>query len=270
MCWRWTRRPLSASGQRRPGRPGAAPRRLQAQGPPAADSGYREDHRFGRGQGKLSAGQALMPPGKTLGNRSRASRGGPKFGLHFLLSRPTSAGAGGGTHPPQPGGPQPSPHLGRRRRRWGRSLTRFAIMFAERMGPLRVQQPPHRCHRCGKHRPVRPDDRGWPVPEGRVVAVARGHPGEVLRTEWQTWVLSRDREASGGGSRYQRHDLLSFQEIGQGYSLVLCKNVLLHFQPPERIEVLRMFHRALAPGGLFASEQTQEMPPELDARCSSG
>ncbi|MGO9095621.1 MAG: CheR family methyltransferase [Bryobacteraceae bacterium] len=62
---------------------------------------------------------------------------------------------------------------------------------------------------------------------------------------------------------FQRHDLLSFREIGQGYSLVLCKNVLLHFQPPERIEVLRMFHRALAPGGIFATEQTQEMPPEL-------
>jgi chemotaxis protein methyltransferase CheR len=65
---------------------------------------------------------------------------------------------------------------------------------------------------------------------------------------------------------YQRHDLLSFQEIGYGYSLVLCKNVLLHFQPLERIEVLRMFHRALAPGGLFATEQTQEMPRELASR----
>ena len=62
---------------------------------------------------------------------------------------------------------------------------------------------------------------------------------------------------------FQQHDLLSFKEIGHGYSLVLCKNVLLHFQPPERIEVLRMFHRALAPGGFFAAEQTQEMPPEL-------
>jgi len=64
---------------------------------------------------------------------------------------------------------------------------------------------------------------------------------------------------------YQQHDLLSFLEIGHGYSLVLCKNVLLHFQPPERIEVLRMFHRALVPGGLFATEQTQEMPRELDS-----
>lgn len=62
---------------------------------------------------------------------------------------------------------------------------------------------------------------------------------------------------------YQHHDLLSFREIGHGYSLIVCKNVLLHFQPQERIEVLRMFHRALAPGGFFATEQTQEMPPEL-------
>lgn len=62
---------------------------------------------------------------------------------------------------------------------------------------------------------------------------------------------------------YQQHDLLSFKEIGHGYSLVLCKNVLLHFQPPDRIEVLRMFHRALATGGLLATEQTQEMPLEL-------
>jgi chemotaxis protein methyltransferase CheR len=62
---------------------------------------------------------------------------------------------------------------------------------------------------------------------------------------------------------FQQHDLLSLREIGHGYLLVLCKNVLLHFQPPERIAVLRMFHRALAPGGLFATEQTQDMPPEL-------
>jgi chemotaxis protein methyltransferase CheR len=62
---------------------------------------------------------------------------------------------------------------------------------------------------------------------------------------------------------YQRHDLLSYKEIGHGYALVLCKNVLLHFQAPERIEVLKMFHRALAPGGFFATEQTQELPREL-------
>ena len=62
---------------------------------------------------------------------------------------------------------------------------------------------------------------------------------------------------------FQRHDLLSLEEIGQGYALVVCKNVLLHFAARERVEVLRMFYRALGPGGLLATEQTQEMPPEL-------
>ncbi len=61
---------------------------------------------------------------------------------------------------------------------------------------------------------------------------------------------------------YRRHDLLSLKSIGEGFSLILCKNVLLHFEYPERIEVIRMFHRSLAPGGFFATEQTQKMPAE--------
>ena len=62
---------------------------------------------------------------------------------------------------------------------------------------------------------------------------------------------------------FQKHDLLSYREIGQNFSLILCKNVLLHFQAAERVEVLRMFHRVLAPDGLFATEQTQKMPAEV-------
>jgi chemotaxis protein methyltransferase CheR len=62
---------------------------------------------------------------------------------------------------------------------------------------------------------------------------------------------------------FRWHDLLSLKEIGHDYSLILCKNVLLHFQPLQRIEVLKMFHRALGPGGFFATEQTQEMPQEM-------
>ncbi|GBF35103.1 chemotaxis protein methyltransferase CheR [Desulfocucumis palustris] len=61
---------------------------------------------------------------------------------------------------------------------------------------------------------------------------------------------------------YQRHNLLSLQPVGDGYSLVVCKNVLLHFQPEGRAEVLKMFHRALAPGGYLAMEQTQKLPRE--------
>jgi len=64
---------------------------------------------------------------------------------------------------------------------------------------------------------------------------------------------------------YERHDLLSLQPPATGFSLILCKNVLLHFQAQERLEVIRMFHRTLVPGGFFATEQTQAMPEEVSS-----
>jgi chemotaxis protein methyltransferase CheR len=63
--------------------------------------------------------------------------------------------------------------------------------------------------------------------------------------------------------RFRKHDLLSSEAVGDEYSLILCKNVLLHFQPRERVEVVRMFHRSLTNGGIFATEQTQKLPEEL-------
>lgn len=62
---------------------------------------------------------------------------------------------------------------------------------------------------------------------------------------------------------FQKHDLLSMQPIGATYHLIMCKNVLLHFQPQERVAVIRMFHASLAPGGFFATEQTQKLPDEV-------
>ena len=62
---------------------------------------------------------------------------------------------------------------------------------------------------------------------------------------------------------FQRHDLCSLKPIGAGYHLILCKNVLLHFLPHERTQVIRMFHSVLAPGGFFGTEQTQKLPEEL-------
>ncbi|NUN70994.1 MAG: chemotaxis protein CheR [Bacteroidetes bacterium] len=63
--------------------------------------------------------------------------------------------------------------------------------------------------------------------------------------------------------RYYQHDLLGLRPIGIGFHLILCKNVLLHFTPEERVEVIRMFHGALADGGYFCTEQTQKLPDEL-------
>lgn len=62
---------------------------------------------------------------------------------------------------------------------------------------------------------------------------------------------------------FQKHDLRSLQEIGRDFTLIVCKNVLLHLESSERVEVIRMFHRALSSDGCFVTEQTQEMPAQL-------
>ncbi|MDW7731607.1 MAG: CheR family methyltransferase [Methanolobus sp.] len=62
---------------------------------------------------------------------------------------------------------------------------------------------------------------------------------------------------------FTRHNLLDLQPIRKGLNLILCKNVLLHFQEKERTEVIKMFHDALD-GGYLAMEQTQKMPAELE------
>jgi chemotaxis protein methyltransferase CheR len=140
----------------------------------------------------------------------------------------------------------------------------LSIIFAERMGPfafknLRIEATDvestgqfARMIEAG----VYPRDELARLPEGilKKYFEPNGKPGHFR-------VIDKIRRRVA----YQTHDLLSFREIGHEYSLVLCKNVLLHFQPEERIEVLKMFHRALAPGGFFATEQTQEMPAELGA-----
>jgi chemotaxis protein methyltransferase CheR len=63
--------------------------------------------------------------------------------------------------------------------------------------------------------------------------------------------------------RFSQHDLLSFRPVREGLSLIVCKNVLLHFDEVRRIEVLRMFHQALQPGGTLVMEHTQKLPDAL-------
>ncbi len=63
---------------------------------------------------------------------------------------------------------------------------------------------------------------------------------------------------------FQYHNLLSLKPHGSDYALVVCKNVLLHFQYAERIEVIKMYHQSLCPGGYLAMENTQKMPVEIE------
>ena len=63
-----------------------------------------------------------------------------------------------------------------------------------------------------------------------------------------------------GRVSFQKHDLRSLRPVHDNFGLIVCKNVLLHLQASERINVIKMFHKSLAPGGFFATEQTQKMP----------
>ena len=66
--------------------------------------------------------------------------------------------------------------------------------------------------------------------------------------------------------RFQKYDLLTFQPLRSDYSLIICKNVLLHFTYEQRIQVLSMFHDLLLQGGLLVMENTQSMPDELKSK----
>ncbi len=63
--------------------------------------------------------------------------------------------------------------------------------------------------------------------------------------------------------KFSQHDLLSLRPVREGLSLIVCKNVLLHFTELQRMEVLQMFHQALQPGGSLVTEHTQKLPEPL-------
>ena len=62
---------------------------------------------------------------------------------------------------------------------------------------------------------------------------------------------------------FTRHDLLSLVPVRQDLSLIVCKNVLLHFNERQRCDVLRTFHGALRKDGLLVMEHTQKVPEAL-------
>lgn len=63
---------------------------------------------------------------------------------------------------------------------------------------------------------------------------------------------------------YKKHDLLSLQPVGKNFGLVVCKNVLLHFSPNERIDVIKMYYDVLDDGGFLVMEHTQKLPEQFN------
>ena len=91
-------------------------------------------------------------------------------------------------------------------------------------------------------------------------------PGEYVQryfepagTEGEYRVVAHIRNAV----RPVSHNLLSFTPIIDRLSLIVCKNVLLHFNQDERAKVFNMFHDALEPQGLLVTEHTQKLPAEV-------
>ncbi|NTW85545.1 MAG: methyltransferase domain-containing protein [Holophagaceae bacterium] len=66
--------------------------------------------------------------------------------------------------------------------------------------------------------------------------------------------------------RYIQHDLLTLEPPETGYSLIVCKNVLMHFSPADQVKVLEMFHQTLLPGGFLAVDGNQAIPPAFATR----
>lgn len=63
---------------------------------------------------------------------------------------------------------------------------------------------------------------------------------------------------------FQKHDLLTFEPFRNNFSLIICKNVLLHFTEEERSKVIRMYHDSLGEGGYFLTEHTQKLPKDVE------
>lgn len=66
--------------------------------------------------------------------------------------------------------------------------------------------------------------------------------------------------------QFQKHDLLTLQPLRNDYSMVICKNVLLHFNYQQRVEVINLYHNMMLNGGLLVMENTQSMPEELTGK----
>jgi len=62
---------------------------------------------------------------------------------------------------------------------------------------------------------------------------------------------------------FEKHDLLSLVPPKKDFGLIICKNVLLHFNEEQRVNVIKMYYDSLIDGGYLAMEQTQKLPKDV-------
>jgi chemotaxis protein methyltransferase CheR len=66
--------------------------------------------------------------------------------------------------------------------------------------------------------------------------------------------------------RFRKHDLLSCVAPETGQSLIVCKNVLMHFSEEQREGVLEMYYESLEPRGFLVLDGNQALPPSFRGR----
>ena len=61
---------------------------------------------------------------------------------------------------------------------------------------------------------------------------------------------------------FKKEDLLTLKAPESDFSGIVCKNVLLHQSPAQRIDIIKMFHQSLNNNGMLVMEHTQKIGKE--------
>ncbi len=64
---------------------------------------------------------------------------------------------------------------------------------------------------------------------------------------------------------FAKHNLLSLSSPGQSkYNLIICRNVLPHFEEEQQLKIINMYHKNLIPGGFLLIGDTQHIHQGAD------
>lgn len=145
----------------------------------------------------------------------------------------------------------------------GQETYTFAILLAENMGKFALRNVKiHAIDIDNENVNFRKTVREGIYPEEQLQRI----PAELFKKYFSRadkdnhYIVSQDLRNL---VEFEQHDLLTLKPPRTDYSLIICKNVLLHFNYKQRIDVIRMYHDMLLPGGLLVMENTQSMPDEI-------
>lgn len=64
--------------------------------------------------------------------------------------------------------------------------------------------------------------------------------------------------------RFHPHDLMNGQPISQFLDMITCRNVTIYFTEKQKDELVRMFYKALLPGGYYVMGKTEYLGRGVD------